>query len=95
MLLDVNMPRFDELPSCALKVERRSRYVHTGCSFGGWLAPRRDGLEEVRYGRPILEDEALADLLQDAPTYVGLERIIRYWLIRFAERHEFFIDVPA
>jgi len=36
----------------------------------------------------------LAELLEAAPTYVGLERVIRYCLFRFAERHQLFVDIP-
>jgi hypothetical protein len=73
----------------------RSRYVHTGCSFGGWIAPWRDRLEEVCPGTPRIADEELAELIQAAPTYIGLERVIRYCLFRFAERHRLFIDPEA
>jgi len=62
----------------------RSRYVHSGDAFGGWIAPRGDCSEEVRHGIPDVEA---------APTYVGLERVIRYCLVRFAERHQLIIDV--
>jgi hypothetical protein len=64
----------------------RSRYVHSGHAFGGWIAPRGDCSEEVRHG--ISED------VKAAPTYVGLERVIRYCLVRFAERHQLIVDVP-
>jgi Apea-like HEPN len=61
----------------------RSRYVHSGDAFGGWIAPRGDCSEEVRHGIPGVES---------APTYVGLERVIRYCLVRFAERHQLIVD---
>jgi len=64
----------------------RSRYVHSGWSFGGWIAPRSNCLEEIRHDIPELKA---------APTYVGLERVIRYCLIRFAERHKLIIDMTA
>jgi hypothetical protein len=74
----------------------RSRYVHTGVSFGGWIAPRRsDETEEVRYGRPPLDDVDFAKTLQWAPTYVGLERVIRYCLLKFAERHKLFVEAKT
>jgi hypothetical protein len=57
----------------------RSKYVHSGWSFDGWIAPRGDCSEEVRHGIPEVEA---------APTYVGLERVIRYCMLRFAERHQ-------
>jgi hypothetical protein len=82
----------------------RSRYVHTGISFGDWVYPQmghrvsdkghKPGWMEIHLGKPILEDKRLADLLGAAPTYVGLERVIRYCLIRFAERNQLFVDGP-
>jgi Apea-like HEPN len=72
----------------------RSRYVHTGVSFGEWIAPR-ESLEEVRVGLPHLEDREYAKLLQLAPTYIGLERVIRYCLIRFAERYKLIVDAAS
>jgi len=73
----------------------RSRYVHTGVSFGLWIAPRYDSLQEVQLGKPIVNDAELAKLLHLAPTYIGLERVIRYCLIRFAERHKLIVDAPV
>ena len=72
----------------------RSHYVHTGNSFGDWIAPR-ESLEEVLIGLPRLEDAKIAKLLQSAPTYIGLERVIRYCLIRFAERHKLIVDAAS
>jgi predicted nucleic acid-binding protein len=63
----------------------RSQYVHSGHAFGGWIAPRGDCSEEIRHGMP--ED------VKAAPTYVGLERVIRYCLVRFAGRHQLLVDV--
>jgi hypothetical protein len=34
---------------------------------------------------PVLNDKKLVKALQRAPTYTGLERVIRYCLLRFAE----------
>jgi hypothetical protein len=59
-----------------------------------WVAPRH-ALEEVQPGTPHVEDAKLAKLLQLAPTYIGLERVIRYCLIRFAERHKLIVDAPV
>jgi hypothetical protein len=51
-------------------------------------------LAEVQFGTPVVGDKKLADLLATAPTYLGLERVIRYCLFRFAERHQLFIEMP-
>lgn len=73
----------------------RSRYVHTGLSFGDWIAPRWDDLAEIRRSRPTMEDKELSKLLGTAPTYIGLERVIRYCLIRFAELHKLFVEASG
>ncbi len=64
----------------------RSRYVHSGEAFGDWVAPRGRATEEVQSGRPMVQDKAFAKTLAAAPTFIGLERIVRYALLRFAER---------
>lgn len=63
----------------------RSRYVHTGQRFGNWVHPRGEGGAEVQTGRPVVEDKAFGKILADAPTFTGLERIMRYGLLRFAQ----------
>ncbi|WP_165191712.1 HEPN domain-containing protein [Caulobacter soli] len=64
----------------------RSAYVHSGETFGDWVAPRGTAMEEVQSGRPMVQDKAFAKTLAAAPTFIGLERIVRYGLLRFAER---------
>jgi hypothetical protein len=62
----------------------RSKSVHTGRPFGSWIATRNDGAE-VQHGEPVIEDDKeLARILYRAPTFVGLERVLRYALIGFA-----------
>lgn len=75
--------------------DMRSRYVHRGFDFGPWVAPRGFPPQEVQSGRPVVDDNELSDLLQAAPTYVGLERVIRFCLIRFAETHGLFAGGTA
>lgn len=73
--------------SLAGAYDLRSRYVHTGRSFGRWVAPRGTlGHTEVQVGRPVIEDKDFARIIHAAPTYIGLERIVRYGLLRFVER---------
>jgi len=70
----------------------RSQYVHSGVSFGRWIAPRgTPPYNEVQLGKPVLEDKRISKLLVKAPTYVGLERIIRYCLIKFAVKHSLIV----
>ena len=60
----------------------RSKYVHTGVPFGRWIGPG-GSLEDIQTGRPIVEDKEYAKVLAKAPTLVGLERVIRYCLLKF------------
>ncbi|WP_354037871.1 hypothetical protein [Devosia sp. UYZn731] len=64
----------------------RSRYVHTGVSFGQWIS-RSSENSEVPFGTPVLSDVEFVKILSLAPNFLGLERIIRYCLLRFGERH--------
>lgn len=74
----------------AAAYDLRSRYVHTGIEFGDWI--KHDGLydgqdiSEVLDGTPELNDRKLVKLLELAPTYFGLERIVRFCLLRFIHR---------
>ena len=71
----------------------RSRYVHTGASFRSWLSFGVGANFEVPIGRPVVDNKEYGDILAKAPTYIGLERIIRYCLLRFIQIHgEVFID---
>lgn len=63
----------------------RSRYVHTGQSFGVVVGPRGMDYAEIQHGEPIHNDKAFAKALACAPTYIGLERILRYCLLRYLE----------
>jgi hypothetical protein len=60
----------------------RSRYLHTGSPFGRWMGAVRS---EIQDGKPVLRDEELAVRIYLAPTYPGLERVMRYCLLRFLE----------
>lgn len=65
----------------------RSKYVHSGVSFGRFLSPGTSGGAEVRIGKPVLSDKDMAKTLSKAPTFNGLERLTRYCLIKFANEH--------
>lgn len=65
----------------------RSRHIHTGATFGNWINPAHlQWLNEVQLGRPVVDDPDLAKALASAPTFIGLERIMRYCLLQFARR---------
>jgi hypothetical protein len=59
-----------------------SLYVHTGQTFGGWVEPCGSNWE-VPIGKPIIEDKELVKILVRSPTLIGMERIIRFCLLRF------------
>ncbi|MXW37392.1 MAG: hypothetical protein F4Z65_03905 [Acidobacteria bacterium] len=62
----------------------RSRYVHSGAPFGKWVEPElgiRSG--DLQIGSPVVEDKALGRILSVAPTFLGLERLVRYCVLRF------------
>lgn len=63
----------------------RSQYVHSGRSFGTWVEYAGIANAERHVGRPVVDDPSFGRTLYAAPTFVGLERVTRYALIRFAE----------
>lgn len=69
----------------------RSKYLHSGSTFGGHLMVGRF-LNEVPAGQPVVEDQDWGKALGAAPTIVGLERILRYALLRFIHIHACRID---
>lgn len=73
----------------------RSRYVHTGIPFGMWVANRAIPGAEVMVGEPGLDDRELAKIIARAPNYTGMERVLRYCLLRFAEANGLYLAPPA
>lgn len=62
----------------------RSKYVHTGQPFGGWVNSHGPTNAELQFGKPYVpHDREFERLIGKVPTYVGLERIIRYGILRF------------
>lgn len=72
----------------------RSKYIHTGVDFGQWVTPFR-GSNDVQYGKPVIEDQELSKILFFAPTFMGLERTIRYVLLNFLSINYMKIDTTA
>ena len=64
----------------------RSRYVHTGVSFGMWIGTSRDH-DDLRSGKPVVGDAEFAEILQKAPKFTGLERLMRYCILKFMSSH--------
>lgn len=71
----------------------RSRYVHTGIDFGHWLIPYQWCMNEfLPSGRVIdVDDKELKKILFKVPTYIGLERIIRFALLRLLHVNDVYI----
>jgi hypothetical protein len=64
----------------------RSRYVHTGLSFGGCITGMDDmGLETGAHC--VMENQDDTKLVNAGLSYVGLERTVRYCLLSFVHKH--------
>ena len=65
----------DENIGAAYKL--RSKYVHTGVSFGRWVGPSRDH-SDLQFGKPKVGDSEFAEILEKAPnpdfSQGGIER---------------------
>jgi Apea-like HEPN len=66
----------------------RSKYVHGGSKFGWGVAQRG----ETHGGKPSIRDKEVEDLVYLAPTMYGMERIVRYCLLRYVHLRGFPID---
>ncbi len=64
----------------------RSKYLHAGKAFGAHMLLMKC-LNEIQGGRPVVDDQDWGKALELTPSFVGLERIIRYCLLRFAHLH--------
>jgi hypothetical protein len=72
----------------AAAYDLRSKHLHSGVPFGSWVSRLTNGgNEEVQNDQPVLQDTDLAKVVALAPTLVGLERVIRFCLLRFAEQN--------
>jgi hypothetical protein len=79
----------------AAAYDLRSVHLHTGAPFGVWVSRFCvGGNEEVQIGRPVVAEKALGKALADAPTLVGLERVIRSCLLEFAAQNGAFRFAP-
>ena len=76
----------------AAAYDLRSRYVHTGIDFAEWITLSRLDNSEVQYGTPEVEDKKFASIIARAPTYFGMERIMRFCLLRFIHLEGIAID---
>lgn len=58
----------------------RSRFLHSGEHFGKWVEPRFWRHDLHVGGMPLTSSKEFSKVLQMAPKFVGLERLIRYRL---------------
>lgn len=67
----------------AAAYDLRSRFVHSGDSFGRWISHGVGG-SEIMFGQPTVRDREMSKILSRAPLFNGLERAIRYVILTFA-----------
>lgn len=77
--LALNTTNIDQAIKSAYDI--RSKYVHTGFRFGGWLEPRKHLMNEIQLAPPFIEDKEIRKIVAKIPTYIGFERIIRFTLL--------------
>ena len=80
---DLDGKEFDMAKCLASAYDVRSRYVHSGTPFKFPVAATsRFGLSDRTIGRPSLADRDFAKILEKSPTLCGLERVLRYCLLK-------------
>ena len=80
---DLDGNEFDMARCLGSAYDVRSRYVHTGAPFEFPVASTtRLGVSDRTIGRPALADSRFAMTLEKSPTLCGLERILRYCLLK-------------
>lgn len=70
----------------------RSLYVHEGVNFGRWFLPQKQYMNEIQFAKPLVKSKELSKLLEALPTFIALERIMRFCLLRFIHKNGIFID---
>lgn len=67
----------------------RSTYVHAGKFMSNWFSVNHlTQNEEIISGNPVIEDAAMKRHVKRSPTILGLERIVRYVLIKYLIKNE-------
>jgi hypothetical protein len=72
----------------------RSKHLHTGKPFGLWVSPDTTRYE-TQFAQPVTGDKDFDKVLANAPTFLGLERITRYALLRFAQSNGAYGESPS
>ncbi|KYN89330.1 hypothetical protein ATY37_13400 [Vibrio cidicii] len=71
----------------------RSTYVHAGKFMSNWFSVNHlTQNEEVISGNPLIEDPVMKKYVRRSPTILGLERIVRYVLIKYLIKNEMISD---
>ena len=63
----------------------RSKYIHSGIPFGHWVKPS-GRVGDVPPGKWVVEDKELEGSLNKAPTYIGLERLVRFCILAYLDK---------
>ena len=77
--------------------ELRNKYVHEGIPFGKWIRPH-NSCEDILTGTPVVDEDikqivsGYAEIIKDAPTFIGLERTIRYCLLKMLENNHYSVQ---
>ncbi|MGE7191744.1 hypothetical protein [Lysinibacillus fusiformis] len=69
----------------------RSHYVHSGIQFGKSVWSFHH-FNETMIGRPYGYDKTVSKIIFKSPTFIGLERIMRYSLLRIIHNNGLFIS---
>lgn len=65
----------------------RSKIVHAGKFHRGWMQVNYlDNNDEIMYGDPVIDDKDIRKSISRSPTFIGMERMVRYSLIKFLLR---------
>jgi hypothetical protein len=67
----------------AAAYDLRSIFLHSGKTFGGWVTTFDYRNAEVSIGTPAYGDTEWKKLIARIPSLVGMERVIRFCLLRF------------
>ncbi|WP_088345050.1 HEPN domain-containing protein [Bacillus cereus] len=70
----------------------RSLYVHTGLEFGDRIRPNKNIQNEIVIGEVTLPNQRAKKALNNTLTFTGLERIIRYALLKLIHNNGIKID---
>jgi hypothetical protein len=85
--LAISKDRIEE--SIKATYDLRSRFVHTGVDLSRFLIPSFQNEIQMPW---LISDEKLMNLVAKSLSFKGLERVMRYCLIRFVHTHGIVID---